>query len=261
MTQAPTLPPVGTARPSTPARLGTQRLFYPVCAVACLFIALYGFKDFFLHGQAYPRHPLNPAIRVLLIIHGLAMTLWVLLLIAQPTIITMGKRKLHMAVGRYGAALAAIIVVLGYMTAIGAARNNPPELAIFGMLPPRFIHVPLTAITLFAVLVAVAVWQRKNPPVHRAMMLMATVNALSAALGRFTWINTHLGDSWWAQQLGPMHASVSLGLIFFALACLVYRRFEKWLALGVAILAVTYIAMLHFSATPAWESFAKMLIG
>lgn len=254
-------PAAGKPRTPSPAKSLARRLFYPLSAVFLLATTLYGFKDFFFHGQAYPGRPLTPPIRTLLIVHGIAMLGWILLFIVQPTLIAMRKHKAHMLLGRVGALLAVALVVLGYLVAVGAARANPPDLKLFGMLPPQFLYVPLTSIALFGVMVGLAIWKRKKPELHRALMLIATVSAVSAATGRITWVNELFDQTIWFSIFGPLHSAVTLSLILLAARCAVIRRFDKGLMLCATAMVVISAAMHVVSTTPAWDSFARWLIG
>jgi hypothetical protein len=261
MTNLSTSPVAGFRKTPTSLRRKLERLFFPATAVIVLAITLWGFKDFYFAGKAYPGRPLTPPIRTLVIVHAVLQMAWVLLFIVQPTLVALCRRKTHMMLGRAGAVLAVVLVVTGYQLAVEATRANPPDMTFFGMGTVRFIYVPLTANAVFAVMVAVAIWQRKRPALHRAMMLTATVNALSAAMARIDWLNETFAGTWWDQLFGPLHAAVTLGLLLLAIRWALIGRFDKWLGLAVAAMAVTYAVMLRFSATGAWDSFARMLIG
>jgi hypothetical protein len=63
------------------------RLFYSGAAAALFILAFLGFQQFYLHGKAYPDRELAPPIRTLLIVHGVAMSAWMLLFVAQPLLI------------------------------------------------------------------------------------------------------------------------------------------------------------------------------
>lgn len=243
------------------ARLKAERLFHPAAAVLMLAIALYGFHHFFFRGQAFPGRPLTPPIRALLIVHGLGQLAWLLLFIAQPTLVALRKRKLHKMLGRFGAALAVTLVVMGYLVAVRAARVNPPDLELFAMRPPQFLYVPLTAISVFAVFVALAIWQRNRPDLHRALMLTATVAASSASMGRIAWLNDLVIDTAWFRVFGPLHSSVMLGLFLLAARLLVVRRFDRPLALSVAAMAAVFAVMHQVSATNLWNTAAHILMG
>lgn len=258
-TQAPTL--LSPSPVKSPARIRTDKLFYPVVGVLLLLISLYGFSDFYFHGRAFPGRPLTPPIRTLLIVHGLAQLGWLLLFIVQPALVAGRNLRLHMRLGRFGAMLALVLVVMGYFVGVGAARANPPELELFGMRPPQFLYVPLMTIAIFGVMIGLAVWQRKRPEIHRSLMLMGTIAALSAAMGRIQLLNDFFGTSVWFRVFGPVHSSVTLGLLILAARCVVIRRFDTWLAISLAAMAAVFVVMHQVSATGAWLSISHFLMG
>ncbi len=66
------------AAAGSPLRAGAVRVLYAAAALLIFVLMLLGFQQFYLHGKAYPAHPLAPPVRTLLIAHGVAMTLWVI---------------------------------------------------------------------------------------------------------------------------------------------------------------------------------------
>jgi hypothetical protein len=74
------------------------RLLYAAAALLLFVLMLLGFQQFYLHGRAYPAYPLAPPIRMLLIAHGAAMTLWVVTFVVQSLLIVGRNSRLHMAV-------------------------------------------------------------------------------------------------------------------------------------------------------------------
>ena len=53
------------------------RKYYAFMSFVLLAFMFAGFRMFYLRGQAFPGRPLIPPIKWLLIVHGVAMTLWV----------------------------------------------------------------------------------------------------------------------------------------------------------------------------------------
>ena len=115
-----------------PATHNRARLFYSGTAALLLILAFLGFQQFYLHGKAYPGRELTPAIRTLVILHGIATSAWMLLFIVQPLLVVTGNRRVHVVLGRFGTVLAGCIVLLGLQVAIASARITPPETKIFG---------------------------------------------------------------------------------------------------------------------------------
>ena len=74
-------------------------------------------------------------------------------------------------------------VVLGIM---GRHGSRPPLARVPSIFTtPQFILINDLGISLFGALVACAVWQRRNGPVHKRLMLIATIGLMPPASTRF----------------------------------------------------------------------------
>jgi hypothetical protein len=102
-----------------------ERMFYFLSACLLLFIVVIGFKQFYLHGRASDGGPVTQAILPLVVLHGVAMSSWIVLFVVQSSLIVRGNRKLHMSLGVAGALLAALLVVVGLTTAIASRPLQP----------------------------------------------------------------------------------------------------------------------------------------
>ena len=106
---------------NTPPKPAAERYFYFIATALLLVLTVIGFQLFYFHGQAYPGRPLTPPIKNLVITHGLAMSLWMLLALVQPFLVASGNRRLHMMVGRGAAVIAVGLVVLGFRLGVASA--------------------------------------------------------------------------------------------------------------------------------------------
>jgi hypothetical protein len=243
--------------PSSPTR---ARLFYSGTAAMLLALMLLGFQQFYLHGRAYPDRELSPPIRTLIILHGMGMSAWVLLFFVQPLLILAGNRRVHMLFGRIGAVLAACVLVLGLRLAIESTLVNPPDLKIWGLTPKQFLAVPVINIAIFAGFVALGVWKRRRPEVHRPMMLLATLAAVPAAVSRIDAITALYQGTVWEAIFGPFFGTLVLGAFFLALKWLLTRFLDRWLAIGYAGFVVASALIMQLATTGAWDRFASLLL-
>jgi hypothetical protein len=241
---------------SKPAR---SRLFYPIASFALLVLTLIGFRLFYLHMQAFPGRPLTPPLRTLLIVHGVLMTAWMLLSVVQPLLVATNHKRAHMKLGMFAAVLAAAIVITGYLVAVNAARVNPPELRLFGLAPKEFLTVPLFAIMTFAILVFIGVWNRKRPEIHRPMMLMASLAAVSAALGRMPQLNDWYANTQLEQWFSAFVTTLVVGGLMLAVKCAVEKRFDRWFAAAFGIVVTTCVTSSLVAKTQTWSEFATIL--
>ena len=148
--------PLSASTPNlSPERSGALRYFYSIVSVVMLGLVLIGFRHFFFHGQAYPGRPITPSIRTVIIIHSIAMSCWLILSIIQPLLIATRRRKVHMALGRIGAVIASVIVVLGLVVATKSTAVPTPDATYGALTPEQFMAL------------AYATTMRYSEPGHR----------------------------------------------------------------------------------------------
>jgi len=144
-------------------------------------------RSYFLAGVF--RAPLPGAI---IHIHGAAFSCWILLLIAQVSLVTAGRVDIHRKLGLAGFGLACLMVILGVLAATNSLSRGfaPPG---SGMDPKTFFVIPLADMLVFATLVFFAYRARFNPSAHKRLILIATITLMDAPTGRppFTVITAH----------------------------------------------------------------------
>jgi hypothetical protein len=243
-----------------PAQPKRGRLFYPEAAALLLVLMLLGFQQYYLHGKAFPSRDIAPPLHTLVFLHATAMTAWVVLFLVQPLLIANGSRRVHMAFGRVGAVLAAGIVVLGLLLAIEAARLTPPEARVWGLTPKQFMIVPVGTIVLFGIFVAVAVYFRRRPDIHRPLMLMATLLAIPAAVARIGPLNALYEGTVLQTIFGPFLWTLVIATALLVVKGLVARPLDRWFAIGYACLVASYLSVWRLATTDAWDRIATFLL-
>src|SRR5438094_9349596 len=103
----------------------SDRPFYVIAATTMLCFTLVGFRNFYLHGKAFEGE-ITGSIYPLVIVHGLAMSAWVVLFLIQSLLISAGNRRLHMTIGPVGAIVAGVVVILGAAVAPLSVQFNSP---------------------------------------------------------------------------------------------------------------------------------------
>jgi hypothetical protein len=242
------------------SRASHPRWFYSIASLVLLIITLMGFQLFYLEGKAFPGRPLTPPIRPLIITHGVLMTVWMLLAVAQPLLVAAGRKRLHMRLGRFGAALAVGIVVTGCWLGVAAARLMAPEMRLFGLTPKEFMAVPVVGVVVFGLFVLAGVIFRRRPEAHRPMMLMASLSAVAAALGRLPSLNAIYAGTWWEQAFTAFLSVVVLGAVLLVVKCLLARAYDRWFALAFACLAASSMVISFGCKTSAWDAFASYMM-
>jgi FtsH-binding integral membrane protein len=162
-----------------------QRYFYFAMALLMAAIVVSGFKRTVnenLFHAAVPRP-------FILWIHGAAFSGWVIFFICQSTLVRIRKVSWHRSIGWFGAGLATVMVPLGVTTAIVMDRFDTVQLHQSG--GDAFLSIPFYDMIAFGVLVALAIYWRKKPDLHRRLIFMATCGLMDAAVARFDYVFDH----------------------------------------------------------------------
>jgi len=161
------------------ARVFDRRIF-TIAAVLFPLIVLAGFARTYYLSTFFDAPPIPTA---LVHLHGLLMTAWVSLFVTQVWLVSSKRVWLHRRLGMAGIGLAALIVPAGLATALRAAKygstSTPP-----GIPPLAFLIVPLFDLVVFVPLFAAAIYYRRQPAVHKRLMLLTAINFLPPAIAR-----------------------------------------------------------------------------
>jgi uncharacterized membrane protein YozB (DUF420 family) len=152
------------------------RFFFVGMASAVIVTVFAGFAPtFYLRGSFPQDRPMS----VLLHIHGIVFSAWIIMFLVQSLLIARGSRRLHQRLGWIATGIAATMIVLVIAAVIEQLRR------VNGFPPPP-LAVALSAfdIVVFAILVGAAIYYRRRPDWHKRFMLSATILLLGAPLFR-----------------------------------------------------------------------------
>lgn len=159
--------------------------------------------------EAGQRAPFPPVLHL----HAVLMGAWLMLLLAQTTLMATGRPARHKQLGITSMVLAPAIVATGFVlvpTMYGqvwtAAQGAPPEMSqqLQGMVAfmGNIALLQIRAGLLFAVFVMLALSARKTDPgLHKRLMILATVIPLPAAIDRISWIPHSFPDAVYSADL------------------------------------------------------------
>jgi len=241
-------------------RSGASRYFYSIASVVMLGLVLIGFRHFFFHGQAYPGRPIVPSIRAVVILHAIAMSGWLVLSIIQPLLIATRRRKVHMALGRIGAVLASVIVVLGLVVATKSTEVAILDATYGALTPKQFMALAYATALTFGLFVAIGVCYRKQPDIHKPTMFLATLGVMPAALDRIDAVRELYSKTFLYSIWGPFFSTLVIGAVVFILKCVLSRRFDRWFAIGLSSLFLIYAVTMQLATTSAWGWLADLLV-
>ena len=223
---------IPTSRTSESRRL----LGYFLSGLIISTIMFVGFaKNFYLRAWIGTR-PITAMVQV----HGLVMTAWIVLFVAQALLVAKGRSDQHRKLGVAGAFLAFIVVALGIHTISNSIlqRHRDADLKLFALL---FVAFDGLSLLLFGGLVIAALRVRLRPQFHKRLMLMALVSLLPPAFGRVVAYFTRVGV--FEIVLGLMCATVLLCIVIDTIR---HRRLHPTLvwsgALVIAVNILTHVA-------------------
>jgi hypothetical protein len=235
----------------SPGRASAERHFFTGMALAILATVIVGFSRSFFLRPLFPDWP-SPS-EPIFYVHGAVFTAWIVLMVAQASLVAGGRTELHRKIGPFSAALAVAIVVLGTLGALIAARRATGFVQI--PVPPlQFLAIPIFDMILFATFVWLAIAQRRNPQTHKRWMLLATVNLVTAAIARWPGV----------QGLGPLAFFGLTDLFVIALAIWDFRsrgRLHPVTLWGGLLIIVSQPLRLVVSDTQGWLAFARWATG
>jgi hypothetical protein len=222
-----------------------------------LALTVIGFGKFLSRGVEADDTPIPPAIQFLVIIHGVALLLWILVFFVQSVLIAVKNRKLHMTLGWGGALVALVAVLTSPVMATKAIRLRPME-HLFDMSYPQFLIVMYTEVLAFAVFVALAIAYRRKPAVHRSMVVLATLAVFSGSTSRIDVLFNAFGGHGWQGLFG---VPLALGAVILAARTIIDRRFNTPFAVGYAALGASYIIVFSVATSPWWTQTVAQIAG
>ncbi len=175
---------VALARPATRR---ADDIFFTTMSVIMLAIVFVGFApSYFLKGAVFAHLP-----SLLVHLHGAVFSSWIILFVVQSSLVSAGNVRLHRELGWLGAVIAGLMVILGFLAPFGTLRRAVVLPSFF--TPASFLIGNCLGILVFGAIVALAIWKRNKPPLHKRLMFIANITLMGPALDRmqFTFIVQH----------------------------------------------------------------------
>jgi len=248
---------------------GIDRWIFVLMAVWFIAIVLTGFIPDSLMKLKMIEAGMRPDFPLAAHAHAICMGLFLLLLLAQSSLMAMGNEAYHRQLGQAGFILAPLLVIVGFVLVptnyhllVGAAAAAPPEAKPQAdALVSFFDNIMLLQIRigiLFAIFITIALKARKTDNgLHKRMMFLALAPALPAAFDRMTWLPTTMPDTPIGPDLWTMFAITPMLLWDIARNGKVHRAYWIWL-----IIAAPITLFVHYVwDTPWWHETARALMG
>ncbi|MGN6514276.1 MAG: hypothetical protein ACTHLR_00365 [Rhizomicrobium sp.] len=226
-----------------------NRIYFAGLSLIVLLLILWAFAPSYYLREIYHR----PAPPPFIIFHGLLMTGWVLLLVAQAVLVSIGRVSWHMKLGYAGLIYVALLVPIGCMAVtISAAREVHahtkfmlPELNVFG--------ISLMQMFLFGGWVGAAFAFRSRPDYHKRFIMLAALSVLPNAIVRLSFNVPAL--AFVQTNLDILNVWTAFALAFIAVDAALTRRLHPVFAYGGLLTAAALYAVWFISRTAVWDHF------
>ncbi len=231
-----------------------ERAFFAAMSVALMAAVVLGFGRTFFFKPWFPEaRDLAPP-ESFFFLHGIAAAAWFVLLIVQAALVSTGNVRRHRQLGQYGVALAVVVVALGLYGGLPGGFIGVP-------VPPlQFLVVPVAAIGMFAVFVALAVARRADPQSHKRYMLLASIAMVEAAVAR--WPFAFMVQPSPVPGMGMFELTTCLFVAPLVAWDLATRgRLHAVTLWGGLALVAAFLLRMPLAATDAWQGFARWAVG
>lgn len=261
--------PVMSSAPATDLTALIDRWIYVAMAVLLIVVTLTGFiPDSIMKigmVETGKRLPFPPVLHL----HAIAMGSWLLLLLAQTSLMATGRRAGHKQLGMISMVLAPAVVVIGFVLAPtmyrqvwDAAHAIPggPDAAGLASVAIRgnIALIQMQVGLVFATTVVLALRARKyDSATHKRLMVLAPIVAMPAAVDRITWLPNTMPVSPWGPELYILLIALPMFAWDLYRMGRVQRAYKIWLAM---VLPTGALVILLWN-TPWWQANVPRLMG
>ncbi len=253
----------------TPRAGFIDRWIYVFTTALFIAIILTGFIPDSLTKIAAVQSGERPPFPLVMHLHAVLMGSFLLLLLAQTTLMATGRGHIHRRLGIATFAVAAALVVVGFILAPtmyhygwNAAQTAPPEMReklhkiVLGR--DNIILLQLRVGLLFPLFLLIGLRARgRNAGLHKRMMILATAITLGAGIFRITWLPTTLPASPLALDLYILLAVTPMFLWDVWRNRSVHPAYLIWLGVSLPFT----LAMYGLWDTTGWHAMAPRLMG
>jgi len=183
-------------------------------------------------------------------VHGAVFATWMLLFVTQSALVAAGRTRLHRRFGVAVVFFAVLMLVVGTVTGVIAARHGYNGPFPSDENPLSFLlSAPLRDLLVFGSLTGAAIVLRHDVETHKRLMVMATLGGLAPA--GFVRIAGN------ATGIPLILALLAAGPVYDWLA---HRRLFGAYIWGIAVTLLSTALFSFLAETAAWQSFARSLI-
>lgn len=218
-----------------------QQYIYPFMGVYFVIVSFFGFS------QSYYLSDSRGELSLDLHIHALLASLWLLLWLVQSLLVFGRKLHIHKKVGVAGFVVFLGLVPLMFYSILMRVQEADP---------PYEVGRDLVQWLVFVVLGAWAFWKRGEPAVHKRLMVFATLDLTTAAVGR-------IGNIYFPEYLG---IGVFFYMILFVPAFLTLShdritlgRFHRSSLYALYFVIVSRLVLNPTQGAERWQKLSEVL--
>jgi hypothetical protein len=161
-----------------------DRHFYTWFAVCAFLIIFAGFFHTYYLRFVFE----TKGLPLLLHLHGFLFTAWFVLFFVQVRLVARHRVDLHRKLGIVGAFLAPLCTCVAIGVTFHAARRSIVAHPTLLPMQARAFTMDLGTSLMFLLLVAIALYFRRRPEIHKRVMVLACCSILLPAIGRIPFL-------------------------------------------------------------------------
>jgi len=239
-----------------------QTLFFAGCAFVLGAIVAVGFsRSFYLRSAMGTVDRFGPNLPSYLVVHGITLTTWYLILIAQTLLVVTGRRGLHRQLGTAGVVVAVAVVVTSLIVMRSVVARVTADGAAVSARLAFVIVSDFWLLIAFSLLVVAAVHWRRRLETHKRLMLIASAFLVGPAFA----VGRPIGQT--LVPFLPNGLLPSTVFVVLLLAALIgydfttRKRIEPATLAGTAVVAAALVLTRLMAPGDTGPAFARWLAG
>jgi hypothetical protein len=232
--------------PTRPPHKRREDRFFLALVLLILAVNFIGFaRTYYLAGIL--RAPLpSPLVHI----HGALFSCWLLLLLLQTVLVSLGRIRWHRQLGILGGILAALMLIFGPLVLFGALHRHAFSLDGANLI----FAADMGGLILFALFVFLGLRLRNHPIAHKRLMLFSTIAILPPSLSRWTF---HFMDPLWVFLV--IYLAFPLSIVLFDLFS--SRKVHRVTWTCALLITVYVLGATPLSHTAAWHHLTAKIQG
>ena len=225
--------------------------FFVGMALALLVIAFGGFGRTFYFGKFFDA----PELPWYLLLHGVVLTIWFALLLAQALLIAAGRTASHRRLGRLGIATGGFAIVMTFFLILGADVSREARGVTGGVPIAMLVLGDFAQLAAFSILMIFGIACRHRPPLHKRAMLLASIALMTPGVARLPRIPA-------LTEVGPVLVPaviISLLLANWAHDFFNDRKIHAVTVCGTALILGGFLAASAFANTESGKAFVATI--